>query len=207
MRITIDGNIGVGKSTILKSLKDKGYNVTFENVKAWDPWLKKYYNNPGKYALPLQLRILKDQHKYQYIDRELNFYERSPYTLDKVFGDMLHRDGLLDSDEINLHNNYVDLLGWKPDYIIYIYSSPEVCKNRINQRNSNNLTTNNKKNTEGVTYEYLVKLHTQHEKVFDSVITRIPIYKINGDNTFDNVYDNINNAIEDIKSHNRNMLQ
>jgi deoxyadenosine/deoxycytidine kinase len=50
--ISISGNIGAGKSTLLKRLESMGHTVMFEGINrgAWGGLLKKYYDDPKKYA-------------------------------------------------------------------------------------------------------------------------------------------------------------
>jgi deoxyadenosine/deoxycytidine kinase len=54
--ISIAGNIGVGKSTLLKRLESMGHTVMFEGINrgAWGGLLKKYYDDPKKYAYLFQ---------------------------------------------------------------------------------------------------------------------------------------------------------
>ena len=193
MKIALDGNIGCGKTTIMDRLSPE-YLTTVEPVKKWKHWLDKFYKDPHKYAFHFQLRILYDQHKYKYEPNEINLYERSPYTLKNIFGEMLAADGTMDKDETDLHNSYVDILNWKPDYIIYIFSLPETCYERIIMRDPDNT----------IPMEYIKRLHTQHEMIFDTPRTNIPIYKVNGDDDIDQVEKTVRDIIGDIKcSHSR----
>ena len=55
----IEGAIGVGKSTLLKGLKGLGYLTYPEPHLEWEPWLKKYFDNPNaKEGIALQNKIL-----------------------------------------------------------------------------------------------------------------------------------------------------
>ena len=61
MIISIEGNIGSGKSTQLDYLKNK-YIVKYENVETWkaEGWLKVYYENPKYHAFSFQMRVMHD---------------------------------------------------------------------------------------------------------------------------------------------------
>jgi deoxyadenosine/deoxycytidine kinase len=72
--VNIDGNIGAGKSTLIKKLtnaihsKDKNLStiVIEENVDrdaSTKALLKNYYQKPKKYAIEFQFWILKDKVK------------------------------------------------------------------------------------------------------------------------------------------------
>jgi deoxyadenosine/deoxycytidine kinase len=53
--IIVEGNIGVGKSTLCKSLSERLNYVLFLEPTTENPFLEKYYKEPKKYALPLQV--------------------------------------------------------------------------------------------------------------------------------------------------------
>ena len=60
--VIVEGNIGVGKSTLARKMeKALGYTVFMEPT-AENPYLEKFYSDPHKYALKLQLWILKQRY-------------------------------------------------------------------------------------------------------------------------------------------------
>ncbi len=63
--IAIEGNIGVGKTT-LSQLLSKHYNakLVLEEF-AENPFLTKFYENPKQYAFPLELFFLAERFKQQ----------------------------------------------------------------------------------------------------------------------------------------------
>ena len=63
--IAIEGNIGVGKTT-LSQLLAKHYNakLVLEEF-AENPFLTKFYENPKQYAFPLELFFLAERFKQQ----------------------------------------------------------------------------------------------------------------------------------------------
>ena len=56
---SIEGPIGVGKSTVLGLLKGHGFPVYPEPTKEWDPWLQHFYTTEktAKDSIHLQLQI------------------------------------------------------------------------------------------------------------------------------------------------------
>jgi len=61
--IAIEGNIGAGKST-LANLLAKHYNATLVLEEFADNvFLPKFYNEPARYALPLELSFLTDRYR------------------------------------------------------------------------------------------------------------------------------------------------
>ena len=60
--VIIEGNIGVGKSTLARKMaKELGYALFMEPT-VENPYLEKFYADPHKYALKLQLWILKQRY-------------------------------------------------------------------------------------------------------------------------------------------------
>lgn len=65
--VLVEGNIGVGKTTLCRELADRlKYKVFFEPATE-NPYLEKFYSNPKKYALQLQLWIF-NQRCHTYVD-------------------------------------------------------------------------------------------------------------------------------------------
>jgi deoxyguanosine kinase len=55
--ISIEGNIGSGKSSLLRNLSDK-HKVIPEPVEDWGQCLTKYYEEPRKHAYELQMKAM-----------------------------------------------------------------------------------------------------------------------------------------------------
>lgn len=193
VRVAIDGNIGCGKTFYLTKLQQAGYNVYHEPVAQWANWLKKYNSDMKRYALGFQLKILHDQIGLPNPPGQINVYERSPYTLRHIFGDMLWHDGLFDADEYALHNSYVNDLAWKPDVIIYLFCDPKVCYDRLKERAGRAVEGDTQ-----LTLDYLKKIHIQHECVLDELQCHIPIYKINSQEDPDTVYNNLLQVLQSL---------
>src|SRR6186713_3495048 len=61
--ITIEGNIGAGKTT-LAHLLSKHYNARLVLEEFADnPFLPKFYENPAQYAFPLELFFMAERYK------------------------------------------------------------------------------------------------------------------------------------------------
>ena len=69
--ITIEGNIGAGKTT-LAHLLSKHYNARLILEEFADnPFLPKFYENPGQYAFPLELFFMAER-----FNSKKSFYNR-----------------------------------------------------------------------------------------------------------------------------------
>ena len=59
--ILVEGNIGAGKSTLVKRLQEGSNFRAFLEPALDNPFLVKYYADPKKYALPMQLWLIKQR--------------------------------------------------------------------------------------------------------------------------------------------------
>jgi deoxyadenosine/deoxycytidine kinase len=76
MKISIDGNIGCGKSSILERLcKDMRYPVFLEPVKDWTSWLHLFYKDPARWGLSFNIKVLLSFHDWK-DNNYIAFYER-----------------------------------------------------------------------------------------------------------------------------------
>jgi deoxyadenosine/deoxycytidine kinase len=158
MRIVIDGNIGCGKTTLMKLLETEYSNVYPEPVEKWMNWLKKYYTDMNKNSLGFQLVVLKAH--MDNINIPSGIFERSPLSCQEVFGNILYHDNILDTLEYNLCYDYYKSYGWMPDIVIYLKCDPEICLKRIIERNRESEDT--------IPLEYLQKIHNNYEKLYSS---------------------------------------
>jgi deoxyadenosine/deoxycytidine kinase len=123
MRVVIDGNIGSGKSTQLRLLTEKGYNVKCEPIHDWP--LKIFYEDSERWCFLLQMSILKS-----FCECECDIWERSPESSREVFWKTLKHT----PEEENIYKYFYDTCAWKPDFHVYIRTSPEKCFERIKTR-------------------------------------------------------------------------
>ena len=154
MIISIEGNIGSGKSTILSLLKDKysdNPNIIFvdEPVSEWNnikdngkSILELFYSDKEKFSFTFQilayitrlrklLEVLKDS------EDKVIVCERSIYTDKNVFAKMLHQQKYISDMEWKTYNYWFDTFKEQTDlnYIVYVKTKPEICLNRIKKRN------------------------------------------------------------------------
>jgi deoxyadenosine/deoxycytidine kinase len=208
--ISIEGNIGSGKSTILNYLKDlykDSIEIIFleEPVSEWskikdknnETILEKFYNNQKKYSFAFQmmayisrLAILKETiAKYP---NAIIITERCLNTDRYVFAKMLYDDEKLEDVEYQIYLNWFDHFSYlqKIQRTIYLKTDPETCYNRINKRNRDGESN--------ISIDYLKNCHDYHEDMVNTIINDdILIINSNIDSEKDT---NINNIwINDIK--------
>ena len=177
--ISVDGNIGSGKSTKVRDLenyyKEKGRtDVIFiqEPVDSWNSVvdengvtiLSNYYRDQKRFAFRLQmlayisrLSLLRDAVKkgYKYI-----ITERCVGTDKNVFSKMLYDKGDIEHDEYIIYKKwYEEFISDVPiGAIVYIKASPETCLQRVNIR---------AREGENIPLEYLKECDKYHNEWID----------------------------------------
>lgn len=184
VRIVIEGLPQVGKSFYCQKLKNNGYIVqTNEQYhKNWTQWYQLLQTSTSLQMLSpvaCQLQLLYDQTHLPYETTTCNIYERSPYTLKHIFGDMLYEQRKLSENDYQLQNNYIDELGWIPDVIIYLFCDLNIVSQRT-----------------GYNVEFLEALYLKHETILNEMSCRITLYKVNAQEEPDIVYRNIRDIID-----------
>lgn len=137
MRISLEGNIGAGKSALLQRLGHifgEKLRVFPEPLQEWGDLLKLYYEDKKSWSLPLSLKILLGFTASNESDSPHTLVERSPMACKHVFTKLLHQEGTMNSYQWNVFCDYYDVIGWTPDLVIYLDVPESVCLERIKHR-------------------------------------------------------------------------
>lgn len=213
--ITVEGNIGVGKSTFINILRRNfpEYEFVDEPVEMWksitdkdgDNVLQKFYTDTNRWAYSFQniaciTRMMK-------IEEAINknntiFIDRSLETDKYVFEAMLYDSGNISEIEHSMYNLWCDFY-YK--YVrhdnkkihIYLKASSNVCLERITKRG--------RKEEEGITLEYLEKLNIYHDnwllKSDNTHTDTSDVIIIDCEEDFENNAEKQEHMIDLIKSH------
>jgi deoxyadenosine/deoxycytidine kinase len=159
--IVIEGPIGVGKTSLAKSLAAEFQARTvFERVED-NPFLPKFYEDPKTHAFQNQLFFLLNRYQQQ---RDLgqqdlfaqNLVSDYLFAKDKIFATLT-----LSGEELNLYQQIYQLLDPripKPDLTIYLQARPEVLYKRIKKRD--------KSYERSVTLDYLKEVAQAYSEFF-----------------------------------------
>lgn len=174
--ISIEGNIGVGKSTFINILKNKwvgGCEVVLEPVDIWKNLtdsngkniLQTFYEDIPRWAYSFQnvaciTRMMKIEECIRNTKSKYVFLDRSLGTDKYVFEAMLYEQKQINQIEHSMYNLWCDFYHKyvrSQDNQIYIYlkASPETCSQRIKKRA--------RIEEESISLEYLEGLNKYHD--------------------------------------------
>lgn len=209
--ISIEGNIGSGKSTLISYLEQHfkhNPRICFikEPVDEWNTIkdergitiLEKYYENQKKYSFSFQimayitrLSVLNKALKQNY---DIIITERCIYSDKMIFAKMLYDNNIMEEIEYKIYTRWFNefIKDIPKISLIYIKTDPHIAKTRIEKR---------ARIGENISYEYLLNCHQYHESWIQNhtydVLTLDGNQDIISNNSYllDNIY-KINNYIE-----------
>ncbi|XP_048848446.1 deoxyguanosine kinase, mitochondrial [Brienomyrus brachyistius] len=182
-RVSIEGNIAVGKSTFAKLLRSasKDWEVVPEPVSKWQKvdtsqqsatnLLDMMYKDPQRWAYTFQTFSCMTRLRTQLQPPPQRFlracatpvqvFERSVYSDRYIFALNMVQLGCMGSAEWAVYQDWhsflVEQFGRRLELegIIYLKAPPEICHKRLGRRGRDE--------EKGVELAYLERLHTQHE--------------------------------------------
>ena len=196
---SVEGNIGSGKSTLVKILQDRfadeNIKICFlqEPVDEWSQFcdangetiLEKYYKDQESYSFQFQmmayisrLKSLRDVLDKNY---DVIITERSVLTDRNVFAKMLFDSEKLSKIEYSIYTKWFDefLKDIPKQNIIYLKTKPKIAHQRV---------INRARNGEDIPLDYLEKCHEYHQKwLHRGVAGQMKPFQIDGNvNFFEN---------------------
>lgn len=137
--IAIEGNIGAGKTTLAHMLaRHFNARLILEQF-ADNPFLPKFYENPGQYAFPLELFFMAERYKQL---KELVYTAdlfQSVTIADYLFTKcLLFAKVNLPDQEFRLYQKFLDILQTQvvqPDLLIYLHAPVAKLQANIRKRN------------------------------------------------------------------------
>lgn len=188
--IVVDGVVGVGKSTLMNILAERGLTA-FEEPVVDNPILEKFYYDRARYAFPLQVFFLNKRFKHiKEAAAEGNcVLDRSIYG-DVIFAKMLCDKGEMTKEEFDLYKELLENMLEHikaPKLMVYLEVSVDEAMRRIKKR--------------GRDYEQVVErayweeLNHEYKTYFDAYDIS-PIIRINVDGLdFENVEEDRNKIL------------
>ena len=218
--IAIEGNIGSGKSTLIKNLNNvlEKYSRSLiqEPVKSWQLFSEKntetdietnildnFYKDKKRWAYTMQsvAFLTRTYWLMNSLSVEIKLSERSIFTDYDIFGKMCYENKDMSEIEKQIYDFWFKWLlklskettyKIEPDAFIYLKTSPEKCFERIQKRG--------REEEKEVTVEYITKVHEYHEKFIQKLYdNNIPVLVLDGDIDNENstiIYEKYSKEIE-----------
>ena len=137
--ITVEGNIGAGKTTLTHLLsKQLNARLILEEF-ADNPFLSKFYENPQQYAFPLELFFMAERYKQLKEMLQTKDMFQSVTISDYLFTKcLLFAKVNLPEEEFRLYQKLFDIMNQQllfPDVLIYLHAPVAKLQNNIKKRN------------------------------------------------------------------------
>lgn len=135
--ISIEGPIGVGKTSLARRLCESFSGEPIFEQAAQNPFLERFYRNPSAGALPAQLYFLFQRAQQLAALNQQDLFAPvrvSDYLLEK---DRLFASVTLDEAELALYEQVhakLDIAAPKPDLVLYLQAPVDVLMERIARR-------------------------------------------------------------------------
>ncbi len=168
----VEGNIGAGKSTFLKIIKDYlNVHIVFEPHERWqrvvgdENLLDKFYQDTQRWAYTFQsyaflTRIMEQQAQAANNPYMIQVLERSVFSDRYCFAQNCYEHDYMNALEWKLYQEWfswlVDRYVPKPTGFIYLRTDPGVCYQRLRKRD--------RAEEAMVSVDYLEQLHEKHDK-------------------------------------------
>lgn len=159
--IALEGPIGVGKTSLAEVLaRQLGARLILEEGEQ-NPFLSRFYEDPEKYAIPVQLYFLLTRYNQQRELVQRPLLEQATvadylFAKDRIFANLN-----LAPDELVLYEQVYKLLDAKmakPDLVVYLLANVEVLAERLRRRNRDF--------ERDISYEYLERVSTAYRDFF-----------------------------------------
>ena len=137
--ITVEGNIGAGKTT-LSHLLSKHFNarLILEEF-AENPFLSKFYESPQQYAFPLELFFMAERYKQMKDLLQTKDMFQNVTVSDYLFTKcLLFAKVNLPDEEFRLYQKLFDIINpqiVQPDILIYLHTPVNKLQENIKKRN------------------------------------------------------------------------
>ena len=136
--LAIEGNIGVGKTTLAKKISEEfNAKLVLERF-ADNPFLPKFYADKSRYAFPLEMSFLADRYQ-QFTDdtQQFDLFKKFMVSDYDIFKSLIFAKVTLGAEEYALYRklfNYMYKEVKKPDLYVYLHQDTQRLLENIRKR-------------------------------------------------------------------------
>ena len=174
MYISIEGVIGVGKTTLARLLQDSMGAELLLEVFEENPFLSKFYENRSRYAFQTQIFFLLSRYHQQREAVPSVITQGRDLISDYTFAkDALFARINLEGDELEMYYRVHEALAEKiplPDLIVYLQADTEVLMQRIAKRD--------RPYERNMQESYIFSVNEAYEDFFDDFYRGVPVLRI-----------------------------
>ncbi|MDP1623876.1 MAG: deoxynucleoside kinase [Bacteroidales bacterium] len=175
--VVIEGNIGAGKTSFASLLAEEcNARLILEQFEE-NSFLPKFYEDPARYAFPLELSFLAD--RYQQLKAQFNAADIfKTFTVADyfIFKSLIFASKNLEQLEFGLYSKLFSIVSSvvpRPDMIVYLYLNLENLKRNIEKRG--------RPYEQNIQFEYLEKIQTGYlEFLRQQTDLRVVVVDTNG---------------------------
>jgi deoxyguanosine kinase len=178
MYISIEGVIGVGKTTLARLLQETFRAELLLEVFEENPFLAKFYEDRARYAFQTQIFFLLSRYHQQNrtvpdaLQRGKNLITDYTFAKDALFARIN-----LQGDELDMYFSVHDALAEKiplPELVVYLSADTKVLMERIAMRDRPY-----ERNMEA---DYIGTLNDAYEDFFDNYFQGVPVLRVDTNN-------------------------
>lgn len=163
--IAVEGNIGAGKTSLAKIFSNRfATNIALESF-AENTFLPQFYENPERFAFPLEMSFLAERYGQLKQEQEAAFSAGVPLISDYIFEkSMLFARVNLTSHELDLFERFFHLIHAglrRPDLIVFLNKKTVNLKSNIAKRGRDYEKSIPDAYLDKVTQQYLQHLEAQ----------------------------------------------
>ena len=192
--LTIEGNIGSGKTSLAKKIASDFNGKLILEEFADNPFLPKFYKDSKPNAFPLELFFMAERFNQLSGEKsEIDLFSEFTVSDYSFFKSKLLAQNNLEQDELNLFNRLYNIMFStvkKPDLLIYLHADIERLQENIKIRGreyEKNINNNYLKEIEKKYFDYLKKQNDfpvlmldvskqnfiEDDKIYNQIITEI----------------------------------
>jgi deoxyguanosine kinase len=178
--ITVEGPIGVGKTSLAKAIADHFNLHLLKEIVNENPFLDKFYTNIEEWSFQTEMFFLCNRYKQLEDIEQQYLHNNLPVVADyHILKNLIFADRTLKSTQLRKYHQIYDILTSDmrtPNVVVYLTASLETLQKRIEMRGREF-----EKNIEPSYLQQLIEDYESTIATFERTYPHIPVLRFNGD--------------------------